>query len=242
MIAWLNLRHSVPERTRAVEAGLRAHGYKVRPAADAPTVPGPRDALVSWNRIREGHPLAKRFEGEGRPVFVFENASWGNSFCGQRWYTVALGYHNLKGHFPMRGPERWDSLGVKLEPWRTGGETVILPSRGIGPPAVAMPLDWTRGAYKRHGGRVRNHPGRGPAAVPLQTDLKSAGHVVTWGSGAAILAVMWGIPCTSYLPNWVGGQDNTDAGRLAMLRRLAWAQWTIEEIENGQPFANFGAC
>jgi hypothetical protein len=39
------------------------------------------------------------------------------------------------------------------------------------------------------------------------------------------------------MPNWIGAQDNTDHGRLSMFRRLAWAQWRIEEIANGDPFA-----
>jgi hypothetical protein len=61
--------------------------------------------------------------------------------------------------------------------------------------------------------------------------------VVTWGSGAAIKALQWGIPVVSEMPDWIGEQDNTDAGRLEMFRRLAWAQWTMEEIAHGEPFA-----
>lgn len=240
MIAWLNLRHSVPERTAATIAGLKHHGYAVKQAEDLRKVPGPRDVLVTWNRIREGHLLAKDFEREGCQVLVMENSSWGNDFAGKRWYTLGLDYHNLSGRFRVGGPERWDALGVRLWPWRTEGETVVLPSRGIGPPTVAMPYDWHRSAIKRYGGRVRLHPGRGPEDS-LRSDLARAGRVITWGSGAAIKAVMWGIPCVSELPQWIGEQDNTDSGRLAMLRRLAWAQWTLGEIEDGTAFARFFA-
>lgn len=55
-------------------------------------------------------------------------------------------------------------------------------------------------------------------------------------SGAALQALLWGIPVASEMPDWIGAQDNTDAGRLAMFRRLAWAQWTLEEISDGLPF------
>ena len=48
---------------------------------------------------------------------------------------------------------------------------------------------------------------------------------------------MWGIPALSEMPHWIGEQDNTEAGRLAMFRRLAWAQWTHEEIADGEAFA-----
>ena len=47
---------------------------------------------------------------------------------------------------------------------------------------------------------------------------------------------MWGIPVESHMPNWIGAQDNTEAGRLAMFRRLAWAQWQLSEIATGEPF------
>ena len=98
-----------------------------------------------------------------------------------------------------------------------------------------MPGGWQIKALKKHGGRIRKHPGT-RACTPLEHDLRKCGRVITWGSGAAIKAMMWGIPVISDMPNWIGEQDNTDAGRLAMFRRLAWAQWTLDEIASGEPF------
>lgn len=233
MKAWLNLRHSVPERRAAFVRGLERCGYAVIEAM--PNKPGDRDVLVTWNRIGDAHRVAGVFEARGLPVLVTENASWGNEFAGRRWYTLARGLHNTAGAFPVGGAGRWDGLGVPLLPWRDGGETVILPQRGIGPPGVAMPRDWPARAVARYRGRVRPHPGQG-AAIPLEQDLAHAGRVVTWGSGAAIKALAWGIPVVSEMPGWIGEQDNTDAGRLAMFRRLAWAQWTMDEIGSGEPF------
>ena len=99
-----------------------------------------------------------------------------------------------------------------------------------------MPRDWPQTAHAKHGGRVRRHPGKSEG-IPLADDLARAGKVVTWGSGAAIKALQWGIPVVSDMANWIGEQDNTDAGRLAMFRRLAWAQWTHRELESGDAFA-----
>jgi hypothetical protein len=59
--------------------------------------------------------------------------------------------------------------------------------------------------------------------VPLEIDLANASKVVTWGSGAAVKALIWGIRVESHMSKWAGEQDNTDAGRMAMFRRLAWA-------------------
>ncbi len=233
MRAWLNLRHAVPERWTAFSFGLQRLGYAV--VDGLTTKPRERDILVTWNRIGEAHHAAVAFESRALPVLVTENASWGNGFAGGHWYTLARGMHNTAGRFPVGGPERWDELGVQLAPWRTEGETVILPQRGIGPRGVAMPLAWPQQARERFGGRIRPHPGTQPCE-PLNEDLARAGRVITWGSGAAIKALLWGIPVVSEMPCWIGAQDNTTAGRLAMFRRLAWAQWRLDEIGSGKAF------
>jgi hypothetical protein len=220
----------MPARVSAFRCGLEAIGYSV---FDKPTTePRETDTLVTWNRIREGHGIAQRFERAGAKVIVTENATWGNGFVGGPWLTLTRNYHNQRGRFPIGSPARWDSLGVALEPWRENGETVLLPQRGIGPPGIAMPIDWER----RHRGRLRRHPGIGPC-IPLRDDLARAGVVRTWGSGAAVLACMWGIRVLSDMPEWIGAQDNTDADRLRMLRELAWAQTTMAEIESGESLA-----
>jgi hypothetical protein len=228
--AYLNLRYTVQERAAAFSKGLEAAGFEV--VRGITHNPSPDDIFVTWSRIGAADEAADAFIAKGNKVLVAENASWGNSFAGKHWYTIARTYHNQAGRFPIGGPERWDSLGIVLQPWRTSGETVILPQRGIGPVPVAMPRGW--GANFE--GRVRKHPGRLAEHISLEEDLANCGKVITWGSGAAIKAIMWGIPVESHMPSWIGEQDNTDEGRLAMFRRLAHAQWTLQEISEGLPF------
>lgn len=215
-------------RVEALKKGFERLGYRV--VHGHTSSPGDGDVLCTWNRIHLGHIAARAFESAGRPVLVVENAAWGNGFQSGRWLTMARGFHNTAGCFPIGGAERWDSLNCELAKFRKSGETVILPQRGIGPPGVAMPRGWHSGKV----GRVRLHPGQRDAK-PLEDDLKDAGRVVTWGSGAAVKALMWGIPVESHMPNWIGEQDNSEAGRLAMFQRLAWAQWTLDELASGEP-------
>lgn len=227
--AWLNLRFTVPERRAVFTEGLERIGFEVR--HELTRSPDAGDVFVTWNRIHEGDEVARIFTDRGLPVIVAENATWGNSFAGRGWYTLARNYHNVAGMFPDGGPERWDALGVELEPFRTGGETVVLPSRGIGPGCYRMPPDWPQ----RQQGRVRWHPGR-IERKPLREDLAGCGRVVTWGSGAAVKALIWGIPIEPHQPRWLAAQDNTEEGRLAMFRRLAWAQFQMHEISSGFAF------
>lgn len=233
MRAWLNLRYTLVERRKLFHNGLKRHGYQVMNGVTEN--PGDKDIFVTWNRIRQGDKIARLFEKRGLKVLVTENATWGNTFAGHDWYTIGRNHHNTAGRFDYGGPERWGNLNVPLSEWRTSGETVILPQRGIGSDPVRMPPKWVKTAHKEHGGRIRSHPGK-REVKPLAEDLSDCGHVVTWGSGAAIKALMWGIPVTSYMPSWIGEQDNTTEGRLEMLRRLAWAQWTHNEIASGEAF------
>lgn len=227
MIAYLNLRYAEGERVDRFRAGLRAVGYTdIRQGAGADG-----DLFCTWNRIGHADWIARQCESRGIPVLVAENRSWGNLVPG-KWLHITRTRHNTAGLYPVGGPERWDGLGVNLAPFRPrDGERVILAQRGIGSPPTAQPRQWPLSVA----GRLRVHPGRG-TAKPLAEDLAKAGEVVTWGSAAAVEALGMGISVESHMPDWIGACDNTEAGRLAMLRRMAWAQWKPEEIADGTAF------
>lgn len=237
--AYLLLRHNVRERIEAFTAGLQRHGYKV---IDSPLNDrgGEGDVVISWNRIGTADDAIRRFTERGGRAIIAENATWGNDFAGGRWYTIANNHHNMAGCFPIGDSRRFDALRVLLHPFRREETvTLLLPQRGIGRPPVVMPPDWlmrARHVYPR--ALVRAHPGNVKTTdADFFRSLMGVGTVVTWGSGAAIRALIQGCKVISDMPNWIGAQDNTEAGRLEMFRNLAWAQWRLEEIAGGEPFA-----
>jgi hypothetical protein len=234
-------RPALHYRREVFNAGLTRSGYTV---VDAIRDPGPGDALLTWNRYGRFHDEANRFEAAGATVFVAENGYLGKDFAGGDWFALSVGHHNGAGRWPDGGPERWRGLGVELAPWRTGGtDAVVLPQRGIGEPGIAMPRSWPAASY----GRVRPHPGMHKAR-PLADDLARAKYAVTWGSGAALKALLFGVPVFHGLPSWIGAEaalpldrikdepKRDDAARLRMFERLAWAMWTLDEIATGEPF------
>jgi hypothetical protein len=96
--------------------------------------------------------------------------------------------------------------------------------------------------------RLRRHPGH--AKTEPYDDLRNAHAAVTWGSGAAIKALAFGVPVFHAFPRWIGapsalsldGSDLEaplcdDDARLAMFRRLAWAQWPMADIVSGEAFS-----
>lgn len=236
----LNLLRDTPHyRRSAFTAGLKAAGFEV-----VQSLPKPRadDVLVIWNRYSAYAEQAQHFERAGARVVVVENGHLGKDWLGDIWFAMAFGHHSGAGTWPQGGPERWDSLGVELEPWRKGGtETVVLAQRGIGEPGIASPPRW---AESMRMGRVRAHPGQAKPDISLADDLRDARAVVTWHSGAALHALLWGVPVFYGFPQWIGAEAarpvaEYDQGprygnRLATFRRLAWAQWRLDEIESGE--------
>lgn len=240
------LRDSTHYRADAFRAGLTAQRFDV---VESLPDPRPGDLLLSWNRSGARHVLAQRFEAAGARVVVAENGYLGKAWLGRKWFALALGHHCGLGRWPDGGPQRWDALGFELEPWRSGGtQTLVLEQRGIGEPGIASPGGWAENMARRLRGRIRRHPGAGPVAVSLRDDLAGVAQVVTWASGAALLALAYGVPVFFDLAGWIGapaarpvaefasGPWRDDAARLAMFRRLAWAHWTVEEVENGAAF------
>ncbi|WP_143694842.1 hypothetical protein [Variovorax sp. JS1663] len=233
-------------------AGLRAAGYEIEPRIGQP---GPGDILVIWNRTASRELEAQRFEIAGARVLVCENGYLGKEWRGLKWFAMAWGHHAGAGTWPDGGSERWDAWNVELAPWRAGGrETVILAQRGIGEPGIASPPNWASDAQSRIGGRIRQHPGADAPRVPLAEDLKDAAAVVTFHSAAALKALILGVPVWHAFDRWIGARaarplaefgaepKRDDADRLAMFRRLAWAMWSSDEVENGTAFTRLRDC
>lgn len=239
------LRDSLVYRRAAFAAGLEHHGYSI----DFKHSRSPRvgDILVLWNRPRGYEQVAQTYEQRGCKVIIAENGYLPGP-SGEKSYALALYRHNGCGHWHV-GPEPRRTFDV--QPWRKDGDfLLLLPQRGIGSRNVAMPVGWLKDALhalKRVTDRpirIRKHPG-GAKSDPVP-DMAGAWACVTWGSGAAIKAIVAGVPVFYGLKNWIGGPaakmgfDDIEVpylgDRSEMLHRLSWAQWSAAEIESGEAF------
>lgn len=233
-------------RRELFESGLRRLGFSV--SGQPAQAPGRRDVLVLWNRPRHQESIARNYEKRGGTVLVVENG-----YLGRSYFAMARSQHNGAGRWREGGPERWDAMKIGLDDWRTDGSfVVVLPQRGIGAKGVAMPKEWTRSVAARLSRmtervvRIRPHPGS--SKIEPYEDLRGAWAAVTWGSGAGIKALVAGIPVFHALPEWIGAPaarklDAVESletpflgDRLPMFRRLAWAQFSPDEIESGWTF------
>lgn len=237
------LHQSAHYRREVFAAGLRRHGYI--PINDRNRSPGPNDLLVIWNRNPQHERLAQAYEQAGAKVIVTENGYLGKT------KALALNHHGGAGCWHVGDEDRFSQLGIELQPWRKDGDFVlVLPQRSIGEPGVAMPRNWERQVLDRlpritkRPIRLRKHPGKYPETT-VEQDLKGAWAAVTWASGAGVKSIVAGVPVFHDLRKWIGAPaasgvwdiENPIMGnRMPMLHRLAWAQWTWDEIESGQAF------
>lgn len=212
------------------------------------------DILITWNRYGLNHDMAVQFERAGAAVIVVENGFLPMRDT-KKSFALALYHHNGAGVWSGGEHKRGHLLDVELRPWFTGdsGDILLLPQRGIGPPGVAMPRGWLADVQRRlHAARhrrirVRLHPGtdKHDRIPPVEHDLNGVRCVVTWGSGAALKAIIAGIPVFYELDRWIGGpcaqfgieqlEAPVHGDREALLERVAWAQWTLEEMATAEP-------
>lgn len=262
--AWVAIREQPWYRREAFSAGLKRAGFEVR-AGNASSDARPGDVLLQWNRYGGNHEQALAFERRGGLVLVAENGYIGRGGSAPKfdvhprgpkagdYYALAKHYHNGAGEWRSGGPERLAALGIELKPWRAQGSHVLVcPNRSFGVPGRIMPVDWaekTAARLRRETKRpvtVRSHPGNDAPKRTLADDLAGAWAMVIWSSSSGVHALAAGIPVFCEAPFWImkgasaaGSIDEpVIPERRPHFERMAWAQWTLAEIESGAAFGH----
>ncbi len=250
MRAYCALRADPWYRKEAFISGLRTVGCEI---VNSPN-PAPGNLLLIWNRYGQWDELATRYERAGGLVIVAENGYLGRDAKGGPWYSLAFNRHNGCGTWPETAG-RFEKLGITFAPWRSEGRhVVILASRSIGVDPYREPPGWSQRIRTDRKIIFRMHPGSqgnneasdSPNAKSLEKDLANAWACITWGSGAAIKALVSGVPVFHGLKGWIA----EDASKLwpadieqpflgdrrPAFERIAQSVWTLEEINGGVPF------
>jgi hypothetical protein len=252
MLALVRLRRDPLYRREAFEHGLERAGYRV---IDRGHPTSKRDFLCIWNRKPSDEAEASAWERAGGTVLVAENGYVGRDGEGRQNYALSAHAHNGAGWFPVGSEDRFAALGIEPQPWRKDGAHVLIcAQRGIGSRQMASPPNWHIDAAKRllrvgtRATRTRLHPGLAPPATTLEQDLAGAWACAIWSSGSGVKALLAGIPVFYDAPHWicegaaVRGLDDiehpllSDVLRLEALKRMAHAQWSVAELETGEPF------
>lgn len=242
---------------RAMAEGFAAHGIAATVRQSGPTVPTSMVACWGWRlgqRLRNaGHEVLVMERGYLGDRFKWTSLGW-NGLNGYATAPEASDPPGQYARFEMH-------FGHLLKPWNPDGRYVLLigqvpgdaslRGRDMGP--------WYEDAAKRAAEayglpvRFRAHPmalvrgmgrkvvGAQSLAGELEAALAGAAVVVTYNSNTGVDAVLAGKPIVAedagsmawpVAAHQIGeGRDEPD--RLAWARRLAWRQFTMDEIRSG---------
>lgn len=232
-------------------AGLRSHGIQ----AEISERPEPADLQVFWG-VRKQEAIKAQLAAGGE-VCILERAYLGDRFA---WCSVSFGGGlNGRGRFygPFHDGSRWDRhFAHLLQPWRSRphGYALILGQvptdmslQGINPTAI-----WRKTADRliEAGYRVklRPHPqapyvglhGVEIAGGSLSQAFEGAALAVGINSNSTVESVLAGVPTITLDDRamaWpVTGHDVREIitpVREAWAQRLAWCQYSLEEIRSG---------
>ncbi len=248
--AYIHLRSDPHYRLDAFTQGFTRLGFHVEHHPPySPMNEG--DVAVIWNKTARSLGALKN-AGDGA-VIVAENG-----YYGEERYALALDGHNGSGRWYVGDRPRLDALQIDFQPLVSPqtGKVVIAGQRGIGSPAMRSPgyhAQQIEASLINRGYRplVRPHPGRHAPTSTLAEDLEGAEALVVWSSNCATEGLIRGIPVYFDAPHivtepaaipWfkfgagVVAPTRTEEMRQAAFLRLAWAQWSVDEIRHGAPF------
>lgn len=170
----------------------------------------------------------------------------GPDYVQNRLRFVSAEWNGLGAHGDDVGDcpdDRWDALNITCSPWNPPGPKLLVleqhPSDGAANPGALSGVlkDITGFTVKR-----RPHPLVEPSCK-LDADLRWADCAITWGSTAAVEAIIAGVPtvvmsdrciASEIMPNSLDGlRDVGGVSRSNWLHRLAYRQWTHAEMASG---------
>lgn len=251
----------------ALEAGCRAAG--LTPQFGHGGKLDPEVVLVTWTPWRGSlaDRAGEQHRARGGAWIVCENGYF-NDVEGNRYISMALCGYNGWGHSLPSGllSDRFDALGLAIQPWREEGEHILLVGQAGGTDArFTMPTGWPDDVIERIRAvtdrpiiyrpkptrplpLLRKHAGVTTADphVPISELFQGAWAAVIHSSKVSAYALLHGTPVlydgeSCVLSSLYGRgvelvEDPPMPERKPFFDDLAYAQWSHDEIASGEPF------
>lgn len=235
----------------ALGSGLARHGIHIN---ISPSIASAEHAdFIAWWGDKVPAELC------GKPRLILE-AGYINGQSGDyvkdRLRFVSVGWNGLHGCAdpgPLDcPPDRWDAIGVKLRPWRTDGNYILICDQHPGDSVSPGNRKWWVEALPKDEGMstiYRPHPLMANDMGPLSQSLRDAAMCLTWSSTAALEAVCLGVPTVTMNRGsmaWdVTSHRVSDPPYLGEREQwaynLAYRQWTHDELKDGTAWRHIGA-
>lgn len=205
-----------------------------------------------------GWRLGQELRNKGHEVLVFERG-----YLGNRKYWTGVAWNGLNGYGDFCVPEKVTSdrfeRNFKLKPWKANGRYIVIMGQIVGDAslkgqdmtpiyeniAADLSLKYCLPVYYRPhpdalGTRANFKPDIETIGGDLQDCLADAHLIVCYNSNSAVDAVVNGVPAVTldlgamaYSVTGHGEYDRITPDRREWASRLAYCQWSPEEISNG---------
>lgn len=238
-------RHKQCEaKLEAFREGLEAHGWRTQTT----TLYVESDLCVMWG-VRDATSIARQ-KAHGGEVATLELGYIGDR---EKWTSVSFGGGlSRRGRFAeIRDASRFARhFGHLMQPWRTllhGSVMIFGQVEGDRSIAHINPQSFYNEANDIYSGRgfsvkFRPHPLEKAGQPPIEQALVGVRFGVTYNSNSAVNAVLAGVPmvvCDEGSMAWEVaahslGSVPREVDRSDWAARLAWKQWTIDEMRSGQ--------
>lgn len=259
--AWVLIRDKPHYRSESFITGLRRSGYEaiLRNSLSPKQIKSKDDIVICWNAYGRYGDARAIADAAGCRTFVAENGYLGRDKYDRQYYALAEHGHTGSGRWRVGGSGRLRNLLLEqrlvFKPWRTKGDHILIcGQRGIGELTMRSPPGWADSVQKiirkttKRPIKLRPHPGRHPEIThSVDVDLENAWACVVWSSNCATSALLAGIPTFYAAPYIVqqGGalrleganlEDPAFGDREKSFLNMAWAQWSVKELEAGSPW------
>jgi DNA-binding transcriptional LysR family regulator len=209
---------------------------------------------VVWGVLRGSDRVLSHARAHGQYFFYCDHA-YVDRGHGRRYRITRNGYE--AGRVRACPDDRLAELGLKPEPWRRGGRSILIcPPTGFFMAAHGCQgwLERTLEVLRAHTDRplvIREKPRPGELVQPLQEALLDAHALVCHSSNVAIEAVLAGVPVFVAPTSAAAPVGLTDLqaieapmhpDRRAWLAHLAYSQFSLEEIASGKAWQLLLEC
>jgi len=230
-------REGCHETALALEIGWKALGFRCVHLSSGDHKDGQTgsfDVVMSLGLRDKGKQIVADYEKRGTPVFVLD---FGYTRGTDHW-QISFGGLNKPPPFACPS-DRWDALGIELQPPVSREGPRVLCEQTVGD--AVHPFD-TAEKLEAWASSVdcderRPHPiaaaELGVDVEPLPAMLGRASEVITWNSNVGHEALIAGVPVKAHGDAAYSGVTTDD--RPAYFARVAYGQWTPEEMRAGLP-------
>lgn len=249
----------------AFAEGLKRHGWHVDMMPEP--APGNSDLLVLWGTRRQA--AIQQHLREGGEVCILERGYIGDRFAwtSVSFGGQLNGRADFRG--VRNDPARFERhFGSLMRPWRRKEGYALLIGQVPGDMSLAGVNGSLDGWYAEAAAaladrgyevRFRPHPvavqrgkrfaapsGASVIGGTLEQALSGAALVITFNSNAAVESVLAGVPTVAMdrgsmaWPVAARTIEEVTPGRSEWAARLAWKQWTLDEIATGECWSHVG--